>query len=42
MENPIFTGSLIFIGIWIGSAIVINKIAQDSVSEQRLKDAYRL
>ena len=42
MAGAILISSLIFISIWILSAIVINRIAQKRVTNYNLKETYRM
>ena len=42
MAGVILISSLIFISIWILSAIVINRIAQKRTNDSILKETYRL
>ena len=42
MAGIILISSLIFISIWILSAIVINRIAQKRTNDPILKETYRM
>ena len=42
MSETILIGSLIFIFIWVLSAIVINRIVQKKITEVEFKEIYRM
>ncbi len=42
MAGTILLSSLIFISIWILSAIIINRIAQKRIDNPNLKEIYRM